>query len=308
MTILLATRNGGAYLEAQLDSLLRQTHPRWRVLAHDDGSSDTTVTILKRYARREPERFFLLEDGVVCGSALGNFAHLLEHCADDYVMFCDQDDVWRPDKIDLTVKKMLEAEKKHPEAPVLVHTDLEVVDRDLRTLDASFWHYSGLDPSRDGFSRLLMQNVVTGCTVMVNRALLEKALPVPAEAIMHDWWLGLVAARFGTIVPLPEPTVLYRQHGGNDTGAKRFGFSEIVKKAVRFFDKEELDRTLNGNKKQAAAFLKRFGTSLPEEEVRMLERFSELEKYGWWTRRKYLWNHRLLKQGWIRNMGLLARL
>lgn len=306
--ILVATYNGAAFLEAQLDSLLSQTYGRWRVFAHDDDSQDESLTILKRYSHRYPQKFTLLEDRVRCGGASVNFAYLLSKAGSaEYLMFCDQDDVWFPDKIEKTLETMKEAEAKYPGRPILVHTDLQVVDESLRILDESFWHYSHLDPGQNSFNRLLMQNVVTGCTVMINRALIQKALPIPREAIMHDWWLALVAARFGKIVTLPEPTMAYRQHGGNDTGAERFGPREILGRVLRYLDTQVLHEQLLGNQRQAAAFLNRYREELSEEERRMLSDFAELDKLSFWQKRRLLLKYGLLKQGWIRNTGLLTR-
>ncbi len=306
--ILLATRNGAPYLPAQLDSLLSQTYPHWQVLVHDDGSTDETVAVLKQYRDRHPGRFVLLEDGAVFGSASQNFGYLLSRAQTEYIMFCDQDDVWFPDKIEKTLRMIKETQMKYPDMPVLVHTDLKVTDTALNVVDESFWHYGRLDPRQDSFNRLLMQNVITGCTVMINAALRKKALPIPEEAIMHDWWLGLVAARFGKIAYVAEPTMAYRQHGGNDTGAQRFGPKEIARRMLRYFDTKVLHEQLRRNRRQAAAVLRRFGSELGAEEKRMLSLFAGLDTLSFRQKRRLLLKYGLLKQGWIRNAGLLARI
>ena len=307
ITIVLATYNGADFLEAQLDSLLAQSYNRWKVLAHDDGSTDETTAILKRYVRRYPRQFALLEDGVRLGSASDNFSHLLARCHTEYIMFCDQDDVWHRDKIQRSLSKMKEMEQSDPEAPLLVHTDLEVVDEALRRIDGSFWHYGKLDPSQSAFNRLLMQNVITGCTVMINRALGNKAIPVPGAAIMHDWWLGLVAARFGAIGYVKASTIAYRQHAANDTGAKRFGFSEVVTRAWRDYDASALRLLLGRNCAQAGAFAQRFAEELTPGERTMLSQFAALMSLTFWKRRRVLLRYGLLKQGVLRNTGLLTR-
>ena len=150
-------------------------------------------------------------------------------------MFCDQDDVWFPDKIAVTLGKMQELEGRHGgERPLLVHTDMKVADGNLRVVADSLWRYQKSDPVRgEALNRLLVQNCATGCSMMINRALCDLALPIPAEAMMHDWWLVLVAAAFGTIGHCAEPTLLYRQHGANDVGAKKWSLADLVPQLAR---------------------------------------------------------------------------
>ena len=103
--------------------------------------------------------------------------------------------------------------------PVLAHTDLVVVDENLHTIAPSFWSYSNLNPyCGSRLNRLLIQNVVTGSATMINRALARLASPIPQGAVLHDWWLALVASALGRIEAIPEKTVLYRQHGRNCAG------------------------------------------------------------------------------------------
>ena len=223
IAILLATYNGGEYLRQLMDSLWAQTERDWQLLVSDDGSRDDTRKILAEYQRREPDRLRLLEHDRPTGSSKDNFLYLTSFAGEyPYVMYCDQDDVWKPDKIEKTLGKMRETENGDPAVPCLVHTDLAVVDENLRPLHDSFIYSSMLDPGRDQLNHLLIQNVVTGCTVMINHALWELAM-LPADAskiVMHDMWLALLAACRGRIGFLPQATILYRQHGDNVVGAK----------------------------------------------------------------------------------------
>ena len=223
IAILLATYNGGEYLRPLLDSLWSQTEQDWQLLVSDDGSRDDTRQILAEYQRREPGRLRMLEHERPTGSSKDNFLYLTSFAGDyAYVMYCDQDDVWKPDKIEKTLRKMRETEAGDTAVPCLVHTDLAVVDGELNPLRDSFIRSSMLDPRRDRLCQLLIQNVVTGCTMMVNHALWQLAM-LPADAskiVMHDMWLALLASARGRIGFLPEATILYRQHGGNVVGAK----------------------------------------------------------------------------------------
>jgi glycosyltransferase involved in cell wall biosynthesis len=218
VTILLATYNGERYLREQIDSLLAQTHPV-RVLARDDGSRDGTVSILRDYAERWPQRFALLEDDSGTGHAKWNFLRLTDTAVQipgiDYLAFADQDDVWMPEKIELEMKAMRQLEKRYgATVPLLVFSDLSVVDASLGMLHCSFWEDQRIDPRKiHRLRRLLAQNVVTGCTSVLNRPLAAMSLRMPPEAIMHDWWVALLASAQGHAAFVREPLVLYRQHG-----------------------------------------------------------------------------------------------
>jgi hypothetical protein len=145
-----------------------------------------------------------------------------------------------------------------PGTAVLVHTDLTVVDEQLGVIDESLWKYQGIQPELDSLERLLIQNCVTGCTAMINRSLREKADPIPPEAVMHDWWLTLVASCFGRIVCLPIPTLLYRQHGRNDTGAKRQQHGTIDRTITAYHAFSERGRAVRRIGAQGEAFLRRY--------------------------------------------------
>lgn len=219
--ILLATYNGEKYLEAQLDSLLCQTYTDWKLIAHDDGSTDQTGEILRAYQRRYPDIIEILEDGLTFGNARDNFTHLLTVSTADYVMFCDQDDIWLPEKIAKTFYKMQELEYLHEDFPLVVHTDLLVVDESLDCIAPSMLDYQGLNKSIDGLLQILVKNSVTGCTMMANREAIRVSLPILPSAVMHDWWIAAnVIKQQGVVGFVDEPLIKYRQHSANSVGAK----------------------------------------------------------------------------------------
>lgn len=225
--ILLATYNGAAFLEAQIESLLAQTYPALRILASDDGSSDATPQILADCARRYPGRVVLVPNPRPGRGALRNFEHLMEACLAHgharWFAFADQDDVWLPHKLSLSAARMLALEAGGGlDQPCLVHTDLCVVDAERNVVHPSLAGYEGLDPAAATRESLLSVNEVTGCTVLGNRRLLELALPLPDAAIVHDWWCALIAGS-GRRAFIPQATVHYRQHGANQIGARNRG-------------------------------------------------------------------------------------
>lgn len=306
--ILLATYNGAEFLPAQLESILKQTYSNWRILARDDGSTDGTSNILKAFARANRGRLQLIEDRDKGLGARGNFARLLEHSMAPYVMFCDQDDIWLPNKIELTLTRMQALEALlGKEASILIHTDLKVVNRDLQEINASLWRYQGYYPEAgQSWNRLLIQNVITGCTMMLNRSLTMASLPIPREAIMHDWWIALVASLRGYIIAIPEATILYRQHGKNDIGAKRWGWRYLSKKLLTVWDREPLLQHLSKACKQAEQ-LHRYYHLLDSERQDVITAFVTLREMSFLRRRVFLLRHKILKLGLIRNIGLLLR-
>lgn len=299
--ILLATYNGENYLAEQLNSILNQTNTNWQLLIHDDNSTDNTVDIIKQYQKQNPDKIQFIDDDVSFGNASANFSFLLEHVDSEYIMFCDQDDVWLKNKIELTLEKMQDMEKTYQNLPILVHTDLTVVDEELKVISKSYWKYQYIDPSKDSLNRLLVQNTITGCTVMINRRLMNIALPIPNDAIMHDWWLGLVAAAFGKITYIDIPTVFYRQHSKNDTGAAKFNIKTIWKKMISLY-KIDLQKYIL----QAKELLGRYQEEMAVDQKKLIIDFIETENSSWLKSKFILLKHKILKQDFIRNIGLFV--
>ena len=228
--VLMATYNGERYLKEQINSLLSQTCKDFVVSIRDDGSDDQTVNIVKEYEKYYPEKVRLIRDEGKHLGVCGNFRELLMSSRAPYVMLCDQDDVWLPEKIDLTLRKMIELENKHGKsAPLLVFTNLELVDDRLSTIHKSFWDYQQLNPNNNTLNYLLLENIVTGCTTMMNDRLRDIAQNIDPGARMHDWWIALVASAFGFMDYIETPTVRYRQHAKNVVGGKKFDILAVIK-------------------------------------------------------------------------------
>ena len=184
--ILLATYNGARYLAPQLDSLLGQTHQHFRLLVSDDGSTDATLDILRGYRAAFGERLILLPNRSPGAGVVRNFERLMQASLADgqaqWAASCDQDDVWLPDKLATQWAEMQRIEvQAGTQTPCLVHGDLTVVNERLEVISPSFAAYQRADPAAATALSLLSVNQVTGCAMMVNRALLRMALPVPAD-------------------------------------------------------------------------------------------------------------------------------
>ena len=219
--VLLATYNGARFLRQQIDSIAAQDYPHVRILARDDGSTDGTQQILAEYAEAYPEQFTLLPASQSTGYAHKNFLALLQAASGPYIAFADQDDVWLADKLTRSMAKIRALEARHTtRRPLLVFTDLRVVDQALAITEDSLWKHLALRPAAiHQPARILGQSVVTGCTMLINQPMLQLARQMPQEAVMHDRWIGLLAAFLGSAEFVAEPTVLYRQHAENVVGA-----------------------------------------------------------------------------------------
>lgn len=297
--IVMATYNGERFVEAQIESLLGQTYTDWHLTVRDDGSIDRTVDILQKYKNQFPNKMTVLTGGIHSGASL-NFGELLKKSTADYVMFCDQDDIWLPDKISASMDGMLQLEaKRGKEKPLLLFTDLTVVDKDLNIITKSFWEYEKLNPDNTNINRLLVQNVVTGCTIIINKKLKDLSIPIPSEAIVHDWWAALVASVFGHIDYIRVPTVLYRQHGQNDTGAKKRGFIEALKKILSFGSSMNKIKELKSKTQiQARSFHRNYqGYLINPEDIRKLSlvrMYSEINNMKFLERKMFLINNKVI--------------
>lgn len=227
INILMSTYNGERYLAEQLDSILGQTYTDWRLFVRDDGSKDNTIEILRKYAAAHPEQIRLSLDNENLGACASFERLLVQHGDADYFAFCDQDDVWMPDKLAVCVAEMQRQEQLLLNKPVVVHTDLQVVDEQLTMLSPSFWAYGGIYPEilDHNIHFLAICNSVTGCAMLMNRLARECTLPFPPHVFMHDAWIGIrVLAEGGTIAPISQTTIYYRQHIDNVCGAQRYRF------------------------------------------------------------------------------------
>lgn len=297
--ILMATYQGAPYLETQINSILNQTYQDWHLWVGDDGSTDDTKNIVLSF---QDPRITLLPGNERFG-VIGNFSRLMSCGTAPYIMFSDQDDFWFPNKIEKTLKKMHDLEQQHgAQTPLLVHTDLQVVDGELTPIAPSFWTYAHLDSQRFvTLNRLLAQNVVTGCTMMLNRPLLEMARPIPVDVCMHDWWIALTASTFGSIGIIPEATMAYRQHGKNSVGAKPYGLLSGLKQLKKGVASAK-DSLRKRRSIQASQFLERYRTSLNSHSKKMLIQYQDYCTGSPWQKWCAMQQYGFYKSGLLRNL------
>ena len=300
IAILLAAYNGERYIEEQLKSLLAQSCSDWELFIHDDGSRDKTPEIIAAYGREYPDRIHVLP-GAPSGSAKENFFFLMRQVQAPYLMFCDQDDVWLPEKVEETLSRMKALEKQmEPGVPLLVFSDLSVVDGGLRLIAERMSVYQKLDPERVRPENLVVQNVVTGCTVMINQPLAELALKPENvdDVIMHDWWCALIAACMGKISFVDSSLTLYRQHENNSVGAKSFRLSSCFSTMLNV---DEIRSSMDKKRRQASVFANTY--DFPEKPL--FEEFVHLKGKNLFLKLWFYSRRRVWMCGWQRNLGLL---
>lgn len=302
--ILLATYNGSKFIRTMVDSVIAQDYKQWHLVLSDDGSTDNTIEILEEYAKNRPNQIIHYRSGKRFGCAQKHFMHLLQQFHDaEYIMFCDQDDFWHSDKIRKTLNMMKQIEIDSA-VPTLVHTDLRVVDGQLRQIAPSFCKYSKLDGNRVELKQLLIQNVVTGCTMMINRSLAELGCKSTEsdQMLMHDWWLALLAASCGKIGFLDEATIDYRQHGNNSVGAKNiYSVGHIVHQLTS----SQISKNIMGTFINAEAFLTCYEDSMPQEKAQIVRNYIALKNKNGFARRAGYIRYGFWKIGLFRKVGQL---
>ncbi len=306
--IVMSTFNAGSYLDEQIQSIVEQSDMNWRLLIRDDGSSDQTLDTIRIWTHKD-DRIVDRSDSKGNLGVTASYSRLLSQTDAEIVMVSDQDDVWKPNRVQCGRDQLARMTKwMGDNVPLLVHSDLELVNDNGQRIAGSFWRYQELNPGRaQRFLDLLVQNAVTGCTMTLNRALLKHALPIPEEAIMYDWWLGLVASLWGEVYSIQEPLVCYRQHDSNVLGAQRYGSSYILRKMLKFYDRNALKESIAATVRQASIFLDRFTNEIPLESRKGLEFMAGLDRAGFIQKRYGLIRYRLWKTGLARNLGWFLR-
>jgi glycosyltransferase involved in cell wall biosynthesis len=240
--VLLSTYNGEKYVLEQLESLRLQDYDNFTVKIRDDGSKDETFTLVSEYIKNNKLNWEINK-----GENLGvvrSFFWLLFNSSEeaDFYSFCDQDDVWRRDKISIAVK-MLTEEKE--EKPLLYCSAYSLVDEELKAFSNQY-NVSKIVPS---FKGALFANIATGCTIVINSKAREliicRRLP---NCMVHDWWFYLVISAFGKVIFDSQRTVMYRMHGKNVYGARKSLFKNIHK-----FYRMLLSKLSNVNRMKEAA-------------------------------------------------------
>jgi glycosyltransferase involved in cell wall biosynthesis len=240
ISIAMATYNGALYLPEQLASIAAQTRPPDELIVCDDCSTDSTAAIVDEFARRAPMPVKFQVNERNLGSTR-NFERAIACCTGDVIAMCDQDDVWRNDKLQL-----IEDAFSRAPAAGLVFSDAEIVDENLNSLGRRMWAERGLTRDKRklfevgrSLDVLITGWTVTGATMAFRSRYKNLILPIPDEIPMiHDGWIALAIAAVADTILMAEPLIKYRQHGGQQVGAplieqKRLGPLQAIDAGLR---------------------------------------------------------------------------
>ena len=283
VNILMSTYNGQQFLTEQIRSIQDQSYTDWTLFIRDDGSSDNTKEILKDFEHQDSRIHLIDNDKSDNLGVIKSFHKLVNHDRADYYFFSDQDDVWLPNKLELSLK---EAQNYLADLPLMVYMDLKVVNQDLKIMTESMVksqsHHANTELVQE-----LTENTVTGGVAMINHALAEMWQETD-DILMHDWYLALLASAFGNLVFIDQPGELYRQHSDNVLGARTL--SKRFKKWIRPHILFAVYWDLIKNSQKQASHLLQMPLSQSNRELieafvtimdkSMLERFRILRKYG----------------------------
>ena len=187
VTILMSTYNGERFLAEQIESIRQQTYTDWQLLIRDDGSKDKTREIIQDFCQKDNRIHFVNPDSVENLGVIKSFFDLLKYQTSDVYFFSDQDDVWLPKKVEMQLKEAL----KHDDSqPLLVYTDLKVVNQELNVVHESMIRTQS-DHANTELLQELTENTVTGGVSMINQALADLWTGQEVhDLLMHDWYLG----------------------------------------------------------------------------------------------------------------------
>ena len=281
--ILLSTYNGEQFLAEQIQSIQQQTVQDWKLLIRDDGSTDRTREIIQEFVAQDSRIHWINENESKNLGVIKSFHNLAQFEEADVYFFSDQDDVWLPQKLELS---LAEARKYPAEMPLMVYMDLTVVNQDLEVLSNSMIR-SQSGHANTELVQELTENTVTGGVAMVNHALIQ-LWNQTEDILMHDWYLALLATAFGKLVYIDQPGELYRQHEHNVLGARTW--SKRIKKWLRPGLLFRMYWDLIKKSQQQAAFLLDMPLSAEKRELvaayvtildqPMHERWRILRQYG----------------------------
>ena len=282
--ILMAAYNGEKYIGKQIESIIEQTYEDWTLHIRDDNSTDGTMVVVRQYARKYPDKIKFFVNRENSGSPKANFFELIKESGADIIFTCDQDDIWEKDKIEKVIKEF-----EGVNDPLLVHTDLRVIDENDNVISHSMIKSQHIDVKGTSLNKLLVQNSVTGCTMAFNRALAD-ILKEPELIPVHDWWIAATASVFGNIKFIDECTVRYRKHSDNACGAQNMDSPKYI--AGRAADGKRAKKMLELGYVMAVelmekynmpykykAMLKAYGT-MPEKNK--VQKLAVIMKYGIW--------------------------
>lgn len=221
ISVCLTTYNGELFLKQQLDSIINQLPINGEIIISDDGSIDQTLNLLESFSQQEP-RIKLFKNNFK--SVKKNFEFTLKQCTGDYIFLSDQDDIWKPDKIETTLIYFSNGYD-------LVLSDCFIINSDNIIVNNSFF---ALNNSSSGFLKNIYRNSYIGCCMAFKRNILDCVLPFPNKIPMHDVWIGLNAELFFKPIIINQKLIFYRTHNNNVTKSATGVSSNSILSKVSF--------------------------------------------------------------------------
>lgn len=295
VNICLSTYNGDKYLAEQIESIIAQEYQNWQLLVRDDGSSDNTVDIIKDYIIKDSRIMLINDEDTSNVGFVSSFFELLKYTTADYYFFCDQDDVWLPNKISVMLDVM---EKEDKKIPIMCYSDLSIVDKDLNMMYPSMIKSQGKFPNIT-LAQEIITNTVTGCASAINDSLCQ--LWKNSEGIdFHDWYLALLASSTGKLVFVDESTVFYRQHETNVAGA-----SVVMKERKKLLNilsgiKQSYKKTYNGLQNRSKLLLEYNFRDLSEDDIDFVKGFIDYQDNPFLSRLRKILKYRYSRRNLVR--------
>ena len=298
--ILMATYNGEEYISEQINSIINQTYKNWELYIHDDGSHDNTKKIIDKYSKTD-KRIRIVGDNLYFKNPKKNFLYLVEFIKKmkyDYVAFCDQDDIWKENKLEIILASI---EKLSSDIPCLVHSDSMIIDKEDKVLSKSFDDLSGMQMKRDDFESISLWNNAQGCSIIVNKKCIQYIDDVNSDKIiMHDWLITMICSLFGKCVYLDNPLIMYREHNSNCIGPNtEKKFKDVISKKDDYRKKtlETYERVYE----QLNYFLEKYHDKMDSIQISRVEKELDCFNKGKITRFFYCINKKLLKKKGIKS-------
>lgn len=228
ISIALATYNGSKYLREQLDSILAQSMDDFEVVACDDCSTDETPQILQEYASRD-SRFKVYQNAKNLGFKK-NFEHILSLCKGDFIAFCDQDDIWEPDHLEVLYKNIGDSDCIGANSLIINENGIS----QNKTL-LEYWPLHVMPQNgKELFQHELYSNVIQGTASLIRASLIKQALPIPEDIKYHDYWFALVAGLNEKCKYIGDVVLKYRRHSNNASEYQKFTIWNAIKDLYRF--------------------------------------------------------------------------
>lgn len=266
VSIALCSCDGERYLPEQLQSFVEQRRRPDELIVVDDRSRDATVPLLQAFAASSPFPVRIVVNDERLG-VTANFEKALALCSGDVVLPSDQDDVWRPEKLEVLTGVLA----ARPDL-LVVTSNADLIDGDGRALALDFW--TALQFSRDelaqfdqgrSFEALVNKNLAAGMVMALRRELLATALPIP-RCWIHDGWIALLAAADDRFAIIPDRLVRYRLHGRNAVGISHLAWRQRLARALTV-----REDSLREQLAQTRAALERLPSATPRERRAFLE-------------------------------------